>query len=109
MSLKSHTSVLLQGARFALASLALLQFSVLGPLTSPAQAQEMPAARTPIVDNLLSKHIVTEEGTPDVGFGAAAQYSADECTARCLRHWWEGQRQHRFRQSARRWPAKTGW
>ena len=41
MSLKSHTSVLLQGARFALASLALLQFSVLGPLTSPAQAQEM--------------------------------------------------------------------
>ncbi len=108
MSLKSHTSVLLQGARFALASLALLQFSVLGPLTSPAQAQEMPAARTPIkhviiivgenrsfdhifatykpvkgekVDNLLSKHIVTEAGTPDVGFGAAAQYSADDTHA----------------------------
>jgi hypothetical protein len=30
MSLKSPTSVLLQGARFALASLAMLQFSVLG-------------------------------------------------------------------------------
>ena len=108
MSLKSHTSVLLQGARFALASLALLQFSVLGPLTSPTQAQELPTARTPIkhviiivgenrsfdhlfatykpvkgeeVDNLLSKHIITEEGTPDVGFGAAAQFSADDTHA----------------------------
>jgi phospholipase C len=91
MSLKSRTTVLLQGARFALASLAMLQFSVLGPLTSPVQAQEMPTARTPIkhviiivgenrsfdhlfatytpvkgekVENLLSKHIITERVEP---------------------------------------------
>jgi phospholipase C len=104
MSLKSHTSVLLQGARFALASLAMLQFSVLGPLADRAQAHEKERTRTPIkhvivivgenrsfdhlfatynakdgqyVDNLLSKKIVNEDGTPGKGFHKAWQYSAD--------------------------------
>jgi phospholipase C len=108
MSLKSNTTVFLQGARFALASLAMLQFSLLGPMITPVQAQEMPAARTPIkhviiivgenrsfdhlfatyqpvkgerVDNLLSKHIITAEGTPDVGYGAAVQFTADDTHA----------------------------
>jgi phospholipase C len=104
MSLKSHTSVLLQGARFALASLAILQFSVLGPLADRAQAHEKEKTRTPIkhvivivgenrsfdhifatyqakdgqyVDNLLAKKIINEDGTPGKEFQKAWQYSAD--------------------------------
>jgi phospholipase C len=46
---------LLQGARFALASLAMLQFSVLGPLTDRAQAHEKERTRTPI------KHVIVGE------------------------------------------------
>jgi phospholipase C len=105
MSLKSRTSILLQGARFALASLALLQFSVLGPFAERAQAhEEEHSRRSPIkhvivivgenrsfdhlfatykpkhgesVDNLLSKGIINEDGTPGKNFIKAGQYSAD--------------------------------
>jgi hypothetical protein len=53
---RSHRSVLLQGARFALASLAMLQFSVLGSLADRAQAHEKERTRTPI------KHVIVIVG-----------------------------------------------
>ena len=53
---RSHISVLLQGARFALASLAMLQFSVLGPLADRAQAHEKEGTRT------LIKHVIVIVG-----------------------------------------------
>jgi phospholipase C len=108
MSLKKTAANVLHGAKVCLATVAMAQFSLLGPLTSPVQAQEEGKTRTPIkhviiivgenrsfdhlfatykpkkgekVFNLLSEHIVTEDGTPDVGYGAAAQYSADDTHA----------------------------
>jgi phospholipase C len=105
MSLKKAAAHALHGARLCLATVAMAQFSLLGPLTSPVQAQEEGKTKTPIqhviiivgenrsfdhlfatyqpkkgekVDNLLSKHIIKADGSPDVGFGAATQYSADD-------------------------------
>jgi phospholipase C len=87
--------------------MALAQFSFLGPLTTPLQAQQKESTRTPIkhviiivgenrtfdhifatykpksgetVDNLLSKHIIKEDGTPGPNHGLATQYSADDLT-----------------------------
>ena len=107
MPSRSFASTVAQGARFSLATLALLQFSVLGPLAGSAQAQEQKAAATaqsPIkhvivivgenrsfdhifatykpkegesVDNLLSKEIINPDGTPGKNFALATQYSAD--------------------------------
>lgn len=104
MSAIKLSSKLLHGARTGLALFAMAQFSLFGPLASNAQAQEESNTRTPIkhvliivgenrtfdhifatyvpregerVENLLSKHIVTEKGTPGRDFSLAAQYSAD--------------------------------
>jgi phospholipase C len=105
MSLRKAAAHALHGAKLCLATVAMAQFSLLGPLTSPVQAQEEGKTKTPIqhviiivgenrsfdhlfatyeptkgekVDNLLSKHIIKADGSPDVGFGAGAQYSADD-------------------------------
>ena len=106
MSSKQWGKSVLQGARTSLAALALLQFSVAGPLVESAQANEKHdwATRTPIkhvivivgenrsfdhvfatyepkqgesVENLLSKGIVTEAGTPGPNYSLSYQYSAD--------------------------------
>jgi phospholipase C len=101
---KRVLSRIVHGVRFSLASLALLQFSVLGPLIGSARAQEENHARSPIkhvivivgenrsfdhlfatynpkegesVSNLLSKGIIKEDGTPGPNFALATQYSAD--------------------------------
>jgi phospholipase C len=101
---KRVLSRIVHGARFSLASLALLQFSVLGPLAGSARAQEENHPQSPIkhvivivgenrsfdhifatykpkegesVSNLLSKGIVKEDGTPGPKYSLAAQYSAD--------------------------------
>jgi phospholipase C len=90
-----------------LAIVALLQFSVLGPLAGSAKAQNGPSARTPIqhviiivgenrsfdhlfatyvpksgetVDNLLSKGIVTKDGQPGINLAGGVQYSAEDTT-----------------------------
>ncbi len=103
MKLKKVVAPLLSGSRAGLAAIAMLQFSVVGPFTSSAQAQNTPSAKTPIqhviiivgenrsfdhlfatytpktgntVDNLLSKGIVNQDGTPGINFGEAVQYSA---------------------------------
>jgi phospholipase C len=108
MSFEKAAAHALHGAKLCLATVAMAQFSLLGPLTSPVQAQEQEKTRTPIkhviiivgenrsfdhlfatyqakkgetVNNLLSKHIIKADGSPDVGFGAAAQYSADDTHA----------------------------
>jgi phospholipase C len=105
MKWKHLTTPLLKSARASLAVVAMLQFSVAGPLAGSVQAQETGKTKTPIkhviiivgenrsfdhlfatyvpkkgetVSNLLSKRIIKLDGTPDVGFGAAAQYSADD-------------------------------
>jgi phospholipase C len=104
MKLKRFTSALLKGARAGLAVIAMLQFSLIGPLATNAQSQEDADTKTPIkhviiivgenrsfdhlfatyvpkpgetVDNLLSKGIVTKAGTPGINFGEAIQYSAE--------------------------------
>jgi len=106
MPARSLRSRVLHGARIGLASLVVAQMSLAGPLASSAVAKEEEGhhARTPIkhvivivgenrtfdhifatykpkegesVDNLLSKHIVKEDGTPGRNFAAASQYSAD--------------------------------
>ena len=107
MSSRNAISTVGQGVRFGLASLALLQFSVLGPLAGSAGAQELqavPSAKSPIkhvivivgenrsfdhifatykpkegqsVDNLLSKGIIKADGSPGKNFALARQYSAD--------------------------------
>src|SRR5260370_6862967 len=101
---KRVVSRIVDGVRFSLASLALLQFSVLGPLVGSARAQEENHPRSPIkhvivivgenrsfdhifatykpkegqsVSNLLSKGIVKEDGTPGPNYALAAQNSAD--------------------------------
>jgi phospholipase C len=108
MSSKSWRKVL-NGARTGLAALALLQFSVVGPIAQPAQAQEDGGNHTssPIkhvivivgenrsfdhvfatyqpkkgesVDNLLSKGIIKEDGTPGPHYKRAHQYSAVDHT-----------------------------
>jgi len=88
----------------SLATLALTQFSLLGPLTDSAQATPPPNTASPIkhvivivgenrtfdhifatykpkegesVNNLLSEGIVNEDGTPGPHFWKAAQYKAD--------------------------------
>ena len=101
---KKVVSRIVHGVRFSLASLALLQFSVLGPLVGSARAQEENHPQSPIkhvivivgenrsfdhifatykpkegesVSNLLSKGIIKEDGTPGPNYSLAAQYSAD--------------------------------
>ncbi|MBZ5502281.1 MAG: phosphoesterase [Acidobacteriia bacterium] len=106
MSAKNRSMAVLRGARLGLATIALMQCSLLGPLAGSVQAQDEGAAapRTPIkhviiivgenrsfdhifatykpkdgesVDNLLSKHIINEDGTPGENYRKAHQYSAD--------------------------------
>ena len=104
MSQKRCTSHFLSSLRFALALMAMLQFSFFGPIAGSVQAQENHPARTPIkhvivivgenrsfdhvfatykpkhgehVDNLLSKGIINEDGTPGPKYSLAAQNSAD--------------------------------
>jgi len=97
----------LHGAKVGLASLVMLQMSLAGPFVNSAAANDKSAQSqtvTPIqhvivivgenrtfdhifatyqprngesVDNLLSKQIVTVDGTPGVNFADANQYSAD--------------------------------
>jgi phospholipase C len=101
---KKVVSRIVDAVRFSLASLALLQFSVLGPFAGSARAQEENHPRSPIkhvivivgenrsfdhlfatykpkegqsVSNLLSKGIIKEDGTPGPNYALAAQYSAD--------------------------------
>jgi phospholipase C len=109
MSVKNRSMAVLRGARLGLATIALLQFSLFGPLAGSAEAHDKGnddngKTRTPIkhvivivgenrtfdhifatykpkedehVDNLLSKHIINEDGTPGKDFWKAYQYSAD--------------------------------
>ncbi len=106
MPRKSFTRRLMQGTCSTLATVAMLQFSIFGPLAGTAQADELQKhhARTPIkhvivivgenrtfdhlfatykpkegerVDNLLSKGIIREDGTPGKNFWEAYQYAAD--------------------------------
>lgn len=94
----------LQVSRMSMATLAVTQFSLFGPLTNSAQAAPPHKTASPIkhvivivgenrtfdhifatykptsgasVDNLLSSGIVNEDGTPGPQFLLAAQYSAD--------------------------------
>ena len=93
MSLKRLAEKLIKGTRIGLAAVAMLQFSIAGPLASSAQAQEQEhgGTATPIkhvivivgenrtfdhifatykakngqyVGNLLSKEIINEDGSP---------------------------------------------
>ena len=107
MNARKSARKLLQGARIGLASIAMLQFSLMGPLAGGAQAQEASKSHTPIkhvivivgenrtfdhifatyqpqegesVDNLLSKHIITEDGKPGKDYWKAQQYSATDTT-----------------------------
>jgi phospholipase C len=107
MSSKRWGENVLNGARTSLAALALLQFSVAGPIVESAQAQTSEDdhnSSSPIkhliiivgenrsfdhifatykpkegesVDNLLSKGIIKEDGTPSWNYKRAEQYSAD--------------------------------
>jgi phospholipase C len=106
MSSKSWGKKTLFAARTGLAALALMQFSVAGPLLESAQAQEQGGSGTasPIkhviiivgenrsfdhifatykpahgesVDNLLSKKIITEDGQPGPNYAQAHQNFAD--------------------------------
>jgi phospholipase C len=104
MAAINFASKLVQNARTGLALFAMAQFSLFGPLASNAHAQEESYTRTPIkhvivivgenrtfdhifatykpregqeVDNLLSKGIIKEDGTPGSNYSFAAQYSAD--------------------------------
>jgi phospholipase C len=105
MSVKNRSMAVLRGARLGLATLALMQFSLFGPLAGSAEAHDHEGGTSsPIkhviiivgenrtfdhifatyqpkegehVDNLLSKQIVKEDGTPGKDFWKAAQYSAD--------------------------------
>ena len=104
MKLKRLTADLAKGSRIGLAAIVILQFSTAGPWASSAQAQEQSSTRTPIqhvivivgenrsfdhlfatykakngqyVDNLLSKRIIKEDGTPGPNYALAEQYSAD--------------------------------
>ena len=104
MSLKQLARQTWHGFRKAAVVATVLQFSMAGPFAGSLQAQEEPKAKSPIkhvivivgenrsfdhifatykpkhgqtVDNLLSKHIITETGEPGVNYSAALQYSAD--------------------------------
>jgi len=104
MSLKQVVSKSLKGLRVVFVTLTVFQFSLAGPLVGSLQAQENEGTRTPIkhvivivgenrsfdhvfatykpkrgqhVDNLLSKKIINEDGTPGPEYSLAAQYSAD--------------------------------
>lgn len=104
MKLKKFTAPLLKGTRVGLAAISILQFSVAGPFAGNAQADEHHVPKTPIkhvivivgenrsfdhifatykakdgqyVDNLLSKHIINEDGTPGNNYALAEQYAPD--------------------------------
>ena len=104
MHFKKAAAQALHGAKVCLATIAMAQFSLLGPLTSPVRADEQPKATTPIkhvivivgenrtfdhifatyepksgehVNNLLSEGIVNPDGTPGKNFKKAWQFSAD--------------------------------
>jgi len=107
MTVKRFASQALQSARVGLASLVMLQMSLAGPFLTNAKAGDHDndkGARTPIkhvivivgenrtfdhifatyepkdgesVDNLLSKHIIKENGKPGKNFADAHQYAAD--------------------------------
>jgi len=103
MKLKNLIRAVLKGSRAGLAAVAMLQFSLIGPLAPPSAAQGSGSTKTPIqhviiivgenrsfdhlfatyvpkagqfVDNLLSKGIVNADGTPGINFGEGVQYSA---------------------------------
>ena len=103
MKLKKFTAPLLKGTRVGLAAIAMLQFSIVGPFASSAQADER-ETQSPIkhvivivgenrsfdhifatyqakdgqyVDNLLSKKIIKEDGTPGPNYSEAEQYAPD--------------------------------
>lgn len=105
MSIKKTAATALRGAKLSLAMLSLAQFSFFGPLATSVQAQEDTKTRTPIkhviiivgenrtfdhifatykpkkgehVDNLLSKHIINQDGTPGDNYSDAIQFSADD-------------------------------
>jgi len=104
MSLKQVVSKSLKSLRVGFVVLTVFQFSLGGPLVGTLQAQGNEVTRTPIkhvivivgenrsfdhvfatykpkhgqhVDNLLSKKIINEDGTPGPEYSLAAQYSAD--------------------------------
>jgi phospholipase C len=104
MSLKQVVLKSLYGLCVGFVALTVFQFSLGGPLVGSIQAQENEGTRTPIkhvivivgenrsfdhvfatykpkheqhVDNLLSKGIINEDGTPGANYALAAQYSAD--------------------------------
>ena len=103
MSLKQVVSKSLQGLRFSLVAVTVLQLGLGGPLASPLQAQPNTSTRTPIkhvivligenrtfdhlfatyvpksgdsVKNLLSEGIINADGTPGPHFNKAAQFQA---------------------------------
>ena len=105
MQLKKLTRKLLHAGRMSLATIAMLQFSVMGPLAGTAQAGDTGKPQTPIkhvivivgenrsfdhifatyvpkgeqsVNNLLSEGIINADGTPGKGHSQAAQYSAED-------------------------------
>src|SRR5713101_3853284 len=104
MPLKQMVSKSLYALRVAFVAVTVFQFSLGGPLAGALQAQEIAPTRTPIkhvivivgenrtfdhlfatykpkhgesVDNLLSKGIVNEDGTPGPNYSLAAQFAAD--------------------------------
>jgi phospholipase C len=104
MSVKQFVSRCFHGLRVAFVAVTVFQFSLGGPLAGSLQAQEKSHTATPIkhvivivgenrsfdhvfatykpkpgehVDNLLSKKIINEDGTPGPKYSLAAQYSAD--------------------------------
>jgi len=104
MSLQQVVSKSLKGLRVGFVVLTVFEFSLGGPLVGTLQAQGNEVTRTPIkhvivivgenrsfdhvfatykpkhgqhVDNLLSKKIINEDGTPGPEYSLAAQYSAD--------------------------------
>ena len=104
MSLKQIVSKCFHGLRVAFVAVTVFQFSLGGPLAGALQAQENEPTRSPIkhvivivgenrtfdhlfatykpkrgesVDNLLSKGIVNEDGTPGPNYSLAAQFAAD--------------------------------
>jgi len=104
MQLKKTVSNCFHALRAALFAVTVIQFSLGGPLATTANADEHGHTVSPIkhvivivgenrsfdhifatyepkdgesVDNLLSKHIVNEDGTPGPNYSFAHQYSAD--------------------------------
>jgi hypothetical protein len=56
MTLKKSAAQVLHGAKLCLATVAMVQFSLLGPLTSPAQANDEAKTKSPI------KHVIVIVG-----------------------------------------------